>query len=114
MLKSTGLTGALFLKIANVEVNLMKLKKLVAFRYTPMTTLVLIGASLFLAGIIFDSSTPFKISTASADSRLGILGQAAPELNLSTWIDGNGKKIESVRLSDYHGKVVYLYFFQDW
>ena len=92
----------------------MKLKKLFAFKYTVMTALALAGALLFLAGNIFDSSTPFKISTASADSGLGILGQPAPELNLSTWIDGNGEKIESVRLSDFRGKVVYLYFFQDW
>ena len=92
----------------------MKLKKFFVFKYRIITTLVLIGALLFLVGNIFDLSTPFKISTASADSRLGILGQAAPDLNLSTWIDGNGEKTESVRLSDFRGKVVYLYFFQDW
>ena len=85
----------------------MRLKKLFAFKYTIMATLVLVGH-------IYDSSTPFKISTAAADGRLGILGQAAPELNLSTWIDGNGQKTESVRLNDFRGKVVYLYFFQDW
>ena len=92
----------------------MKLKKLFAFKYTIVTPLVLVGALLFLVGHIYDSSTPFKISTASADSRLGILGQQAPELNLSTWIDGNGQKTESVQLNDFRGKVVYLYFFQDW
>ena len=92
----------------------MKLKKLFAFKYTIMTTLVFVGALLFLGGNIFDSNTPLKIPTASADSRLGILGQPAPELNLSTWIDGNGDKAESIRLSDYRDKVVYLYFFQDW
>jgi peroxiredoxin len=42
------------------------------------------------------------------------MGRQAPELNLSIWIDGNGKKTESIGLSDYRGKVVYLYFFQDW
>ena len=92
----------------------MKLKKLFAFKYTIMTTLALVGALLFLVSHIYDSSTPFEISTASADSRLDILGQPAPELNLSTWIDGNGQKTESVRLNDFRGKVVYLYFFQDW
>jgi hypothetical protein len=78
------------------------------------TTLVLIGALLFLVGNIFDLSALFKISTASADSRLAILGQAAPELNLSTWIDGKGEKTQSVKLRGFRGKVVYLYFFQDW
>ena len=92
----------------------MKLKKLFAFKYVIITTLVLMGALMFLVGDIFDSRTPFKISTALADSRLGILGRPAPELNLSTWIDGNGEKTQSVRLSDFRGKVVYLYFFQDW
>jgi uncharacterized protein YqjF (DUF2071 family) len=72
------------------------------------------GALIFFVGDIFDSRMPFKISTASADSRLGILGQAAPELNLSTWIDGKGEKTQSLRLRDFRGKVVYLYFFQDW
>ncbi len=92
----------------------MKLKKFFAFNYRIIATRVLIGALMFLVGNIFDLSTPFIISNASANSRLGILGQAAPELNLSTWIDGNGQKTESVQLSDFRGKVVYLYFFQDW
>lgn len=52
--------------------------------------------------------------TAWAASRHGILGQKAPELKLNTWIDENGHKISPIRLSDYRGKVVYLYFFQDW
>ena len=92
----------------------MKLKKFFVFKYRIITTQVLISAMLFLVGNIFDLNAPIKISTASADSRLGILGRPAPELNLSFWIDGHGKKIESIRLSDYRGKVVYLYFFQDW
>jgi thiol-disulfide isomerase/thioredoxin len=44
----------------------------------------------------------------------GILGKAAPELNLSTWIDGSGRKMAPVKLSELKGKVVFLYFFQDW
>ena len=92
----------------------MRLKKLFVFKYTIFTTLILIGVLLFSDGNVFDAETPLKIPTASADSRLGILGQPAPELNLSTWIDGNGDKAEAVRLSDYRDKVVYLYFFQDW
>ena len=46
----------------------MKSKKLFAFKYTIMTTLVFVGALLFLVGNIYDLSTPFKISSASADS----------------------------------------------
>lgn len=51
---------------------------------------------------------------AGANTQYGILGQTAPELDLNTWIDGNGIKIEPITLSAYRGKVVYLYFFQNW
>ena len=51
---------------------------------------------------------------AMAASRYGIVGQTAPELNLNDWIDGNGNPMAPVHLSDYRGRVVYLYFFQDW
>ena len=52
--------------------------------------------------------------TAAADSHYGILDQTAPALNLDEWIDGNGHKTPSIRLTDLRGKIVYLYFFQDW
>jgi hypothetical protein len=57
---------------------------------------------------------PHEMTSASASGHLGILGQRAPELNLNNWIDAGGKKMPSIRLSDYRGKVIYLYFFQDW
>lgn len=60
------------------------------------------------------SYPPFEMPLASAGSPYGIQGQMAPELNLSNWIDGHGQKTEPIRLGDYRGKVVYLYFFQDW
>ena len=51
---------------------------------------------------------------ASAKQNLGILGQVAPELGLNDWIGKDGEKITPIKLSDYRGKYVYLYFFQDW
>ncbi len=54
------------------------------------------------------------IPSASATQHLGILGRTAPELQLHAWIDGNGAEIPPIRLGDYRGKVVYLYFFQNW
>jgi hypothetical protein len=54
------------------------------------------------------------LQTASASTQYGILGRQAPELELNTWIDGNGKPMDPVKLGDYRGKVIYLYFFQDW
>lgn len=92
----------------------MKLNKPITARYANFTAPLLAGALLFLFVGFFNSNTPFKMPTASAGTPYGILGQMAPELNLSNWIDGNGKKTDSIRLSDYRGKVVYLYFFQDW
>ena len=55
-----------------------------------------------------------ELSKASATMNYGIFGQKAPELNLNTWIDGNGKEMEPVNLKDFRGKVIYLYFFQNW
>lgn len=92
----------------------MILNKPITARYAIFTALLLAGVILFLFVGFFNSNTPFKMPTASAGTPYGILGQMAPELNLSNWIDGNGKKTDSIRLSDYRGKIVYLYFFQDW
>ena len=71
-------------------------------------SMVLLGAGLILL------SLNFGIQTASANTQYGILGQQAPGLELDTWIDGNGKPMDPVKLTDYRGKVIYLYFFQDW
>ena len=54
------------------------------------------------------------IQPAMADSKYGILGRTAPEFELDTWIDSDGNSMAPIRLGDYLGKVVYLYFFQDW
>jgi hypothetical protein len=71
-------------------------------------SMVLLGAGLILL------SLNFGMQTASANTQYGILGQQAPGLELDTWIDGNGKPMDPVKLRDYRGKVIYLYFFQDW
>lgn len=92
----------------------MKRRKRLIAKFAINTAPLLMGTLMFLIGGFFDSNTPFKIPAASANSNYGILGQPAPELNLSDWIDGNGIKTESIRLSDYRGKVIYLYFWQDW
>ena len=62
----------------------------------------------------FDSNDTFGLQTASANMQFGILGQQAPELNLTTWIDGAGNPMDPIKLNDYRGKVIFLYFFQDW
>jgi hypothetical protein len=44
-----------------------------------------------LAGLNFYSvfDNPMGLSSASAYQQYGIVGQPAPEPNLTTWIDGN-------------------------
>jgi hypothetical protein len=95
----------------------MKLKQKHKLKPAVFTVFVLTSMwMILLTGIysLFVSDATVGTQTAWASMPYGILGQPAPEINLNTWIDGNGKKIEPIRLSDYHGKVVYLYFFQNW
>ncbi len=44
----------------------------------------------------------------------GISGQQAPELNVPTWIDAEGKEIAPITLKDYEGEFKVLYCFQAW
>ncbi len=50
----------------------------------------------------------------NASEKYGILGKKVPELELNTWIDGDGNKSSSLKLEDFQGKVIYMYFFQAW
>ena len=72
------------------------------------------GFLVLAISISVNFSGPVGPGPASADSHYGILDQQAPELDLESWIDGNGKVVEPFKLADYQGKVIYLYFFQDW
>ena len=38
----------------------------------------------------------------------------APELNVIQWIDADGRKTETIKLSDYKGKFKIVYCFQSW
>jgi len=94
--------------------NLQQQRKLKPAIYV---LIILMGVWVILpSGInyFFDSKDTIEWQTASANMQYGILGQQAPELNLTTWIDGDGKQMDPIRLSDNKGKVIYLYFFQDW
>ena len=64
------------------------------------------GGSVFYAMI--------AVPEASASGLYGIRSEKAPELNLDTWIDADGNPTAPIRLEDFRGRVVYLYFFQDW
>ncbi len=86
-------------------------------RKAVFTGAVLLSGWIFLfSGMahLFDTGTTLGIQPAAAGTQYGILGRQAPELELNTWIDGNGKPMDPVELKDYRGKVIYLYFFQDW
>ncbi len=71
-------------------------------------------ATLALTPSFLAAQAPFGIQSASARAHYGILGSQAPELDLETWIDGRGVEMTPIPLSAYRGKVIYLYFFQDW
>jgi hypothetical protein len=77
---------------------------------------LLVGWLILLSGVnsLFYNGTTIGLQTASANTQYGILGLQAPELELNTWIDGDGKPMDPIKLRDYRGKVIYLYFFQDW
>ncbi len=92
----------------------MKLQKPFISKYAICAGLITAGFLWFFISALFDSDSPFEMPTASASSPYGIQGHTAPELNLPDWIDGNGNKTSVITLNDYRGKVVYLYFFQDW
>ena len=80
-------------------------------------SIVLSGVGLILlsgGSSVLDLHPTIGLQPAMANSQYGILARQAPELELNTWIDGNGKPMDPVTLSDYRGKVIYLYFFQDW
>ena len=83
-----------------------------AFRFIYMAVCLLL---LFPIVSVPGLTGPLVVSTAQAvDTLTGLVGQTAPEIHLSSWIDGNGYKTEPIRLSDHRGKVIYLYFYQDW
>ena len=95
----------------------MKMKIHVLSRKRIFTASAGIGVLLFLLSVtdsLLAPDTPIGTQTARAESHLGILGQQAPKLNLNSWINVDGEKIDPIRLSAYRGRVVYLYFWQDW
>ena len=95
----------------------MKIRLRDKIRKAIITGAVLLGGWMItFSGMdsLYDNDTTIGLQTASASTQYGILGRQAPELELNTWIDGNGKPMDPVKLSDYRGKVIYLYFFQDW
>ncbi len=73
---------------------------------------VLVGACMTMAPL--SRLARIGLQPAAAAEKYGILGREAPELDLNTWIDVDGDATAPIRLGDYRGSVVYLYFFQDW
>ena len=73
---------------------------------------VLVGACMTMVPL--SMLARIGLQPAAAAEKYGILGRLAPELDLNTWIDGDGGATAPIRLGDYRGNVVYLYFFQDW
>jgi hypothetical protein len=80
------------------------------------------GIIIMCAGILFlfkmdrllDTESRAGLQEVVAAATYGILGRTAPELNLNTWIDEDGKPIKPIKLGAYRSKVIYLFFFQSW
>jgi hypothetical protein len=95
----------------------MNLNKPGKLKPTLYTFIILMGVWVILPygrNYFFDSRETIGLQSASANTQYGILGRQAPELNLNTWIDGAGNPMDPIKLKDYRGKVIFLYFFQDW
>ncbi len=101
-------------KLSILKADTMKQPKLVDSKIKILMLVLILGIPLFIFTDASLTGSLLETPEASAQSQYGILGQMAPELGPLDWIDGNGDKIDPVRLSDLRGKVVYLYFFQDW
>lgn len=69
----------------------------------PRRTFLLASASALLL--------PFASHAASRN--YGIIGQSAPELDVSQWIDANGKP-SSFKLADHKNKFIFMEFWQSW
>lgn len=88
--------------------------KMVIIAFAGLVLWTASSIQIFEGSNVFARLGLFGIKPASASSQLGILGQQAPEPELNSWIDENGKPTDPLKLQDYRGKVIYLYFFQDW
>ena len=84
------------------------------YHHAPMALFILANIFVLTLIIAWRGDVLAESGKPSATPRHGILGLPAPELKLSNWIDGSGKPTKKVELASLRGKVIYLYFFQDW
>ncbi len=75
--------------------------------YVPTPMLRLGSPFVLLAVSILLGFTP---ADATAKRR-GIQGSTAPEFSVQTWFNTGSK---APKVSDYRGKVLFLFFFQGW
>lgn len=95
----------------------MKTGPLNKMKKTIIAGIGILGFGMILMPVgsgILNFKPPPGLQPAIASTQYGILGRQAPEIDLDTWIDGNGKPMAPLKLGKYRGKVIYLYFFQDW
>jgi thiol-disulfide isomerase/thioredoxin len=68
---------------------------------------------VILAGLLFGDSLLAQSGVKPPQSIPGIAGQQAPEWDVSKWYQ-LPEGIEDLDITDYRGRVLYLYFFQSW
>ena len=59
------------------------------------------------------SARLLPFASHGASRNYGIIGQSAPELDVSQWIDANGKP-SSFKLADHKNKFIFMEFWQSW
>lgn len=57
--------------------------------------------------------TTFSLSDRAMPRNMGIVGRQAPELEVGSWIDADGRPM-TFRLADHRGKWIFLKCFQNW
>ncbi len=65
------------------------------------------------AGAASATAMLLPATSFAAKHNYGIVGRVAPELEISDWIDGDGKST-SFKLAEHRGKFVFMEFWQSW
>ncbi len=69
--------------------------------------------NLLKAGAASAAAMLLPATAFAAKHSYGIVGRVAPELEISDWIDGDGKST-TFKLAEHKGKFVFMEFWQSW
>lgn len=58
--------------------------------------------------------TTTLLSATASSNDYGIIGKAAPELEVEEWIDAEGKPASAFKLANHKGQYIFMEFWQSW